>query len=895
VRHETDNIRNTDKEKKEVKDLVSLGTIRYDKVYSDEVSLFDLSQHRYIEICYVTEGAGLHRIWNKIYSCKKGSLSILNIAVPHGWFAKDKDQSVTVSNIIFDINDILIGELAEIGNRRFLFNLFSSNNFAVNIKLDLKQQKIIEDFYNDIQDEQVKKKSEWKTIVISKMMMLLIYAKRLAENNETVSYMEMSEEEQIVSRVIQYINNNYNDPAFSMQKTADELYISKASLSRKFYNIMGEHFSDYVRNSRFKRAIYLMQNTQMSNENIAEQCGYKDIPTFYRQFKKIYGVTPQRYREQLLTANNRKKVQNDILLTISENLQRGKTNEIISSIEAALDVGLQPETIINEGLIAGMNIIGARFRENKVFVPEVLVAARAMNKGIQQLKTSVFTELSTPIGTAVICTVKGDMHDIGKNLVKIMLEAQNIRCIDLGVDVDPQEVVSAVKKHDAQLVCASALLTTTRIGQKEIIDALTEAGLREQVYIMVGGAPVTQEFADEIGADCYTKDAASAAQAAKEFLLKTKREGMNIMTNKERFRNCAIGKDIDRTPFMFYFGPWGETIERWKQEDGIEDPGAWCAAEFGFDQGIQIISGPVYMFYYPAFEYKVLEETDRHIIYQDMHGSILQGMKGKSAIPKILKPAVTCREDWEKIRDERLNPDIEERFTPFFYDYVKAVKEMDAPVQIGAYPYGLFGTLRDMIGVEELCYMFYDEPELIHEMMDYITDFWLKLYEKIVQYIDVDIIHIWEDMSGKSGSIISPDMVREFMLPNYKKICDFAKKHNIAVIAVDTDGICDDLIPLFAEAGINMMMPFEVAAGNDVVELRKRFPNMSLMGGIDKMEIAKGKEAIDRELDRIEPLLGKPGYYPALDHLINPEISYKDYVYFVEELRKRIYNNRKTC
>jgi hypothetical protein len=94
--------------------------------------LFDLSQHRYIEICYVAEGAGLHRIWNKIYSCKKGSLSILNIAVPHGWFAKDKEQSVTVSNIIFDINDILIGELAEIGNRRFLFNLFSSNNFAVN-------------------------------------------------------------------------------------------------------------------------------------------------------------------------------------------------------------------------------------------------------------------------------------------------------------------------------------------------------------------------------------------------------------------------------------------------------------------------------------------------------------------------------------------------------------------------------------------------------------------------------------------------------------------------------------------------------------------------------------------------------------------------------------------
>ena len=364
------------------------------------------------------------------------------------------------------------------------------------------------------------------------------------------------------------------------------------------------------------------------------------------------------------------------------------------------------------------------------------------------------------------------------------------------------------------------------------------------------------------------------------------------MTNKERFINCATGKPIDRTPFLFYFGPWGETLERWKKEDGIEDPGAWCDARFGFDNAIQTVSGAVQLFFYPGFEFKVIEETDRHIIFQDMHGSILQGMKGKSAIPKILRPAITCREDWEKLRDEKLDPDIADRFTPFFYEYAKSLKGIDAPVQIGSYPYGLFGTLRDMTGVEELCFMFYDDPDLIREMMDYLTDFWLKIYEKIVQYVDVDIIHIWEDMSGKSGPMISPDMAREFMIPNYKKFKEFARKHNIPVIAVDTDGICDELIPVFEEAGINLMMPFEVAAGNDVVELRQRFPGMSLMGGIDKMEIAKGKAAIDRELDRIEPLLGKPGYFPALDHLINPEISYKDYVYFVEGLRYRIERHR---
>ena len=203
--------------------------------------------------------------------------------------------------------------------------------------------------------------------------------------------------------------------------------------------------------------------------------------------------------------------------TISEKVQAGRAKEVVALVTEALADGIAPETILNEGLVTGMNIIGEKFKNNEVFVPEILVAARAMNRGMQTLKPALTREGIEPIGKAVICTVKGDMHDIGKNLVKIMIEGQGIECIDLGVDVDPARVVEPVRDNDVQIVCLSALLTTTMYGQKDVIDALREAGLRDKVKVMVGGAPVTQAFADEIAADCYTLDAASAAQAARAF------------------------------------------------------------------------------------------------------------------------------------------------------------------------------------------------------------------------------------------------------------------------------------------------------------------------------------------------------------------------------------------
>ena len=200
---------------------------------------------------------------------------------------------------------------------------------------------------------------------------------------------------------------------------------------------------------------------------------------------------------------------------ISALLQKGKAKDLAALVSAELEEGVLAKDILTQGLIVGMGIVGEKFKKNEVFVPEVLIAARAMNAALAVLKPALAESGVEPVGTAVICTVKGDLHDIGKNLVKMMIEGTGIRVIDLGVDCDAQKVVDGVRENNADIVCLSALLTTTMMYQKEIIDALKAAGLRDKVKVMVGGAPVTQAFADEIGADIYTPDAATAAQFAR--------------------------------------------------------------------------------------------------------------------------------------------------------------------------------------------------------------------------------------------------------------------------------------------------------------------------------------------------------------------------------------------
>ena len=207
-----------------------------------------------------------------------------------------------------------------------------------------------------------------------------------------------------------------------------------------------------------------------------------------------------------------------ILTDIGEALEHGKRKQVVALVQQALDEGMAPQQILTEGLLPGMDRVGVKFRNNEVFVPEVLVAARAMSAGTELLKPLLAGDASVSLGTAVIGTVKGDLHDIGKNLVKMMIEGKGINVIDLGVDVAPETFVQAAIDNNADLICCSALLTTTMPAMAEVVKAVEAAGIRDKVKIMIGGAPVTQEYCDSIGADSYTEDAASAAIAAAEFL-----------------------------------------------------------------------------------------------------------------------------------------------------------------------------------------------------------------------------------------------------------------------------------------------------------------------------------------------------------------------------------------
>ena len=202
---------------------------------------------------------------------------------------------------------------------------------------------------------------------------------------------------------------------------------------------------------------------------------------------------------------------------ISDLLQRGKAKDIVVAVENALKEGASPADILQEGLISGMNVIGGKFKNNEIFVPEMLIAARAMNHASAALKPALVEAGVEPIGKGIICTVQGDLHDIGKNLVRMMIEGKGIEMLDLGVDCPNEKIVEAVRNSDAKVLCLSALLTTTMMAQKEVIDALKAAGLRDKVKVMVGGAPINQSFADEIGADAYTPDAATAAEVCRAF------------------------------------------------------------------------------------------------------------------------------------------------------------------------------------------------------------------------------------------------------------------------------------------------------------------------------------------------------------------------------------------
>jgi len=296
--------------------------------------------------------------------------------------------------------------------------------------------------------------------------------------------------------------------------------------------------------------------------------------------------------------------------------------------------------------------------------------------------------------------------------------------------------------------------------------------------------------------------------------------------------------------------------------------------------------------FYPQFEPKILKEDERYIDYMDLDGCIRRFSKSEQVLPAGLEWPIKDWGTWEQIKEERMSlKNIKDRLPDNWGDLVKEYNNRDYPLAVGGYPNGIFGTLTHLIGYENLFLFYYDHPDLIKDILDRLTDIWIALWEEIISYVDIDLCNIWEDISSGKGSMVSPKIVKEFMSPYYKKISDFLKSKKIDIFLVDTDGDCNELVPIFIEAGVTGMYPMEVSAGMNVIELRKKYPDFFIMGGIPKFEISHGKEKINEILEPVKWLLKQGGFIPYGDHLIPPEISWTNFKYYREKLNYLIDNS----
>jgi uroporphyrinogen decarboxylase len=358
------------------------------------------------------------------------------------------------------------------------------------------------------------------------------------------------------------------------------------------------------------------------------------------------------------------------------------------------------------------------------------------------------------------------------------------------------------------------------------------------------------------------------------------------MNDRERFIACVLGEPVDRPPYWLNWSPWASTWQRWEREG---KPAYITDYRTFFDPDQVPLPVPINTGPCPRIERTVLEEDDSYVTFYDGWGIKRRDIKHGESMSEFLEFPVKNRDDWEDYKEKYLNPDDPRRLEGNWMETVQGWISKGWPVQLGYYPDGgVFGAFRWLMGDEEGLVAFYTMPDLVHEIMDHVTDIYLTVWGKVVEEIRADSIHMWEDMCYKNGPLISPKMWEEFLGPNYRRIKAFAAQHDIQVISVDTDGNPDRITPAMIDTGVNLLFPLEVAAGCDVNVWREKYPSLAYMGGIDKRVLARGPAAIDHELERIRPAVEKGRYIPDLDHVIPDDVSWENYCYYVQALRKLV-------
>jgi len=367
------------------------------------------------------------------------------------------------------------------------------------------------------------------------------------------------------------------------------------------------------------------------------------------------------------------------------------------------------------------------------------------------------------------------------------------------------------------------------------------------------------------------------------------------MTHRECFGKVMAGEATEWVP-NYELGCWGQTVQRWLDEGMPVDRvylGDMFEGEpfFGIDRRnfARLNTGMI-----PAFEYEIIEETDRYLTARHPDGIVTKALKEgtvrgtRMSMDAYIDFPVKDRASWRDVK-RRYDPTAPVRY-PFWWDETARLwRDRDYPVcLLGNGTFGLYSQLRKWVGTENISYMFYDDPALVGEMVEFNTEFLLALVERALEDVRFDYFNFFEDCAGKGGPLFGPELFRKFFLKPYRRIIDRLRKAGIKSFWVDSDGDCEILIPLWMEAGVNCIWPLEQASGMDPVRLRKKFgKELVLCGGLDKREIAKGPEAIEKELHaKIPPLLETGGYIPHIDHAVSPEISYDDFLYYMELKRK---------
>jgi uroporphyrinogen decarboxylase len=352
------------------------------------------------------------------------------------------------------------------------------------------------------------------------------------------------------------------------------------------------------------------------------------------------------------------------------------------------------------------------------------------------------------------------------------------------------------------------------------------------------------------------------------------------MSFREAFRAIMNFERADFLP-QFEWGYWPATIERWRREGLPEGVQPW--ERFGLTW---YEHAPVNMGLLPHFEAELLRDEGDTYVQRQWDGVIVRRRKDDLSMPQWLDFPVKTRKDWDAIV-ERLDPLAPGRYPADWPQRVAAWQTRDHLLTPGCCQVSFFGWLRALMGVENLLLAYHDDPDLIHAMNRHHLDFLRTVMEGELQEVQFDFAFIWEDMAYKGGPLISPAMVREFMLPYYRELFDFLRSHGITLILLDSDGDITQLIPLFTEVGVDGLLPFEVAAGHDVRLVREHHPRLRILGGIDKRALALGKDAIDAELDAKLPFMfERGGYLPSVDHHIPPDVSLEAFGHYVERCRQ---------